>query len=76
MLAAVFGKQVVGRTQVLEWFFQFTVVHPLWKLPKSLGCPPRSTISTCVDRMKTTVLKNRRITLREVAHMLEIPRRF
>jgi hypothetical protein len=48
MLTAAFGKQVVGRTQVLEWFSKFIVVQPLWKLPKSLGCPPTS-MSTYVD---------------------------
>jgi len=48
-MTAVFGKQVVGRTQALEWFSKFTVVQPMRKLPKSLGCPATSTVSTYVD---------------------------
>jgi hypothetical protein len=46
-MTAAFGKQVVGRTQFLEWFSKFIVVQPMRKLPKILECPPTSTVNTC-----------------------------
>jgi hypothetical protein len=72
MLKVCFGEETMGGKQVFEWFSKFKSSVTSVEDAKCLGCPLTSKRDENVDRENGLVHKNGRITIREVANMLEI----
>jgi hypothetical protein len=72
MLKVCFGKQTMGRTQVLEWSSKFKSSVTSVEDDVHSVHPSMSKTDENVDQMKEHVHKNTRLTIHEVANMLHI----
>jgi hypothetical protein len=72
MSNVLFGEQKTGRTQVFDLFSTFKIGMTSAQDAQHLGHPPTVKTDENVDRVKQLVLENRRITICEAAHMLQI----
>jgi len=71
MLMVDFGDQIIGIMQFSEWFSQLKSGETVEDAAHS-GCTLTSKTHKIVDQDKAVVIKNKRITVHEVANMLGI----
>lgn len=72
MLGKTYGDSVLSKTRAYEWYKVLQEGRKIFEdIPRS-GRPSTSTIELNVYAIKEMVLENRHISLREVAHCLNI----
>jgi hypothetical protein len=68
-LKVTFGEQTAGRTHVFDWFSKFRSCMTSAEDAEHLELTSTSKTGESVERLKEVVLKNRRMTLYEVANV-------
>jgi hypothetical protein len=66
------GEQIVCRTQVFEWFSKFRISMTSAKDAEHLEHVSTSKMGESAEQVKEVLLKNRRMTLHEVANIFSI----
>jgi hypothetical protein len=69
MLEVCFGEQIMGRTQLFDWFSNFKSDVVSVEVAKHSGCPSMNKTDENVDQAKKLLRENRRVTVHEVSNI-------
>ena len=67
LLQEAYGEDAMGHTQVFYWFCQFKEGRTSVESDPRSGRPSTSSNEEIIDKVRTFVLNNRRLTVRDIA---------
>ena len=67
LLQQAYGEDAMGRTQVFDWFHRFKEGRTAIESNPRLGRPSTLRNEEMIAKVRTIILNNRRLTVREIA---------